>query len=58
MKKLEHYRKAGLAAFGVAASYAAALATCDLSTAQGIIGAVLAVLTVAGVYHAPNTPKR
>jgi hypothetical protein len=57
-QRLEKYRKAVVAAIGVAATYGAALATADLSTTQGIIGAILAVLTVAGVYQVPNRPAR
>lgn len=58
MKKLEHYRKAVIAAFGFVAIGVAVLADSDFTSRDGIIKCVIALLTAYGVYRVPNKPQR
>jgi hypothetical protein len=50
----QRYAKAVVAAAGTAALVAQAIASGDYSTWQGVLAAVLAVATVAGVRQFPN----
>lgn len=50
----ERVRKATLAFYTAAGVYAGVLATQDLSTVEGVIGAVVVILQTAGVYSVTN----
>lgn len=56
-KRLEAYRKTVVAILAAAGGYIAVIQTSDFSTKEGVIGAVIAILGVAGVYGTPNAPK-
>jgi hypothetical protein len=49
-------RKASVAFYLSAAPYVAILATADLTTVQGVIGAAIVVAQTAGVYAVVNRP--
>jgi len=53
---MKKYAKAIVAAAGLIALVAQAIASSNLSTTNGIISAAIAVATALSVYHVPNKP--
>jgi hypothetical protein len=62
MQSLERIRKAIVAGLSVATAYAGiaadVLGESDLSTRDGVIAALFALLVAFGVYQVPNAPPR